>query len=73
MSGCSSQTEKISAENVEYNSPHPEQEVIMENIGGARRVVLEVYANEPEKRKKRLKAIDDKIPDIMNKKSHAFL
>lgn len=39
----------------------PEQEAISANIEGARRVVSEVYANEPEKRKKMLKAINDKV------------
>lgn len=31
-------------------------------------MVSEVYANEPEKLKKMLNAIDDKIPDIMSGK-----
>src|SRR5690606_33871036 len=52
----------------EHTTETPEQEAIRANIEGAKRVVSEVYANEPEKRKKMLKAIDDKIPDIMSGK-----
>ena len=56
------------AQQMEGTTESPEQEAIRANIEGARRVVSEVYANEPEKRKKMLKAIDDKIPDIMSGK-----
>ena len=43
-----------------------EQEAIRANIEAVKRMVSEVYANEPEKLKKMLNAIDDKIPDIMS-------
>src|SRR5699024_878697 len=42
----------------------PEQEAIRANIEAVKRMVSEVYANEPEQLKKMLNAIDDKIPDI---------
>lgn len=44
------------------------QEAIRANIEAVKRMVSEVYANEPEKLKKMLNAIDDKIPDIMRGK-----
>ncbi|MDN3454391.1 MobQ family relaxase [Psychrobacter sp. APC 3350] len=43
-----------------------EQEGLRANIEAVKRMVSEVYANEPEKLKKMLNAIDDKIPDIMS-------
>ena len=44
----------------------PEQEAIRANIEAVKRMVSEVYANEPEKLNKMLNAIDDKIPGIMS-------
>lgn len=46
----------------------PKQEAISANIEAVKRMVSEVYANEPEKLKKMIKAIDDKIPDILSGK-----
>lgn len=46
----------------------PEQEAIRANIEAVKRMVSEVYANEPEQLKKMLNAIDDKIPDIRSGK-----
>ena len=44
----------------------PEQEAIRAKIEAVKRMVSEVYTNEPEKLKKMLRAIDDKTPDIMS-------
>jgi hypothetical protein len=54
------------AQQTELLTESPEQEAIRANIEAVKRMVSEVYANEPEKLKKMLNAIDDKIPDIMS-------
>ena len=54
------------AQQTELLTESPEQEAIRVNIEAVKRMVSEVYANEPEKLKKMLNAIDDKIPDIMS-------
>ena len=54
------------AQQKELLTESPEQEAIRANIEAIKRMVSEVYANEPEKLKKMLNAIDDKIPDIMS-------
>lgn len=56
------------AQQTELLTESPEQEAIRANIEAVKRMVSEVYANEPEKLKKMLNAIDDKIPDIMSGK-----
>jgi hypothetical protein len=56
------------AQQPELLTKSPEQEAIRANIEAVKRMVSEVYANEPEKLKKMLNAIDDKIPDIMSGK-----
>ena len=60
--------QKELVEQAELLTESPEQEAIRVNIEGVKRMVSELYANEPEKLKKMLKAIDDKIPDIMSGK-----
>jgi hypothetical protein len=58
--------QKELAQQTELLTESPEQEAIRANIEAVKRMVSEVYANEPEKLKKMLNAIDDKIPDIMS-------
>lgn len=60
--------QKELVEQAELLTESPEQEAIRVNIEGVKRMVSELYSNEPEKLKKMLKAIDDKIPDIMSGK-----
>ena len=60
--------QKELVQQTELITESPAQEGIRANIEGVKRIVSEVYANEPEKRKKMLKAIDDKIPEIMSGK-----
>ncbi|WP_201556209.1 MobQ family relaxase [Psychrobacter immobilis] len=57
------------AQQTELLIESPEQEAIRANIEAVKRMVSEVYANEPEKLKKMLNAINDKIPDIMSGKA----
>lgn len=56
------------AQQTELLIKSPEHEAIRANIEAVTRMVSEVYANEPEKLKKMIKAIDDKTPDIMSGK-----
>ena len=58
--------QKELAQQTELLTESPEQEAIRANIEAVKRMVSEVYANEPEKLKKMLNAIDDKIPDIIS-------
>lgn len=46
----------------------PEQEAIRANIEATKRMVNEVYKDNPDKLKSVLQAIDDKIPDVMSGK-----
>jgi len=60
--------QKELAQQTERTTESPEQQAIRANIEGTKKIILEVYASQPEKLEKMLKAIDDKIPDIMSGK-----